>query len=408
MAELLQPSIELCEQGYAVEPWCARAWKASEALLRRKEGGSQLLVDGQRAPETGEIFKNTNLAKTLRLIAEHGKDGFYEGPVASAIVEVCRSQGGFHTLDDLKSHKTTFPEAISVCYNGINVHEIPPNGQGLTALLALNILKQLDPPLETHPIGSAAHLHLLIEALRIAFADTRWYVADPDHSHVPVAELLSDEYAKTRAALLNRESATIDVQHGSPVAGSNTVGFCAVDENGMACSFINSNYQGFGTCLSPAGFGFTLQNRGYGFSLDRDHANALAPNKRPYHTIIPGMATTSNGDLYGPFSVTQAYMQPQGHVQILTAMLNYGFNPQQALDLPRFCIESGEAGGYVLIEDGISDEVFDQLKALGHDVRRRTSWQRNAFGRGHIIRRAANGVLWAGSDGRADGCAIGY
>ena len=405
LSDVLAPATELAEEGFPVSPITARAWDRGIPQLRNGPHSRELLIDG-RAPRAGEIMRNPNLARTFRELAEHGKAGFYEGRVAEEIVKVLGDLGGTMTLSDLKAHRSTYPDPVHTNYKGLDVWEIPPNGQGITALIALNILEETS--FTGVPHSSAKHLHTLIEAVRLAFADTRWYVADPDVVHVPVEELLSKGYAAERRKLLNPERATVDAQRGSPVAGSDTVYFCAVDAEGNACSFINSNYSGFGTGIIPRGCGFTLQNRGSGFSLDPGHPNRLEPGKRPYHTIIPGMATL-DGDLYAPFGVMGGFMQPQGHVQVIVNLVDYGMDPQEALDAPRFCILSGTAGGKVSLEDEIGVQVMSQLAAMGHDVVPCSGWARGVFGRGQIIRRdPQSGVLTGGSDPRADGCAVAW
>jgi gamma-glutamyltranspeptidase/glutathione hydrolase len=277
----------------------------------------------------------------------------------------------------------------------------------MAALIALNILSHFDLP--RGPL-STERLHLIIEALRLAFADAAWYVADPEHAALPLEALLSMEYAAERARLINPERATLDQRHGMPAAGSDTVYFCVVDGSGNACSFINSNYWGFGTGIVPNGCGFSLQNRGYGFRLDPTHPNALAPHKRPYHTIIPGMLThAADGGLVGPFGVMGGFMQPQGHVQVVVGMVNDGLDPQSALDRPRVCIEDGAAGGTAALEQGIPLRTMARLAEMGHRVRPVSGYGRALFGRGQIILRdAASGVLCGGSDPRADGQAIGF
>jgi gamma-glutamyltranspeptidase/glutathione hydrolase len=248
----------------------------------------------------------------------------------------------------------------------------------------------------------------MIEVMRLAFADARWYVADPAFSKIPMAELLSKEYANERRKLINRKRANVDTKRGTPVASSNTVYLSVVDGAGNACSFINSNYMGFGTGIVPKGWGFTLQNRGHNFSLDPNHPNALEPRKRPYHTIIPAMVTRESDDsLYASYGVMGGFMQPQGHVQVLSALADHNLDPQAALDLPRFCIDVEEAGGRVAIEEGMPQKTMNALQKLGHSLYEVRGYDRALFGRGQVILRdAESGVLCAGSDPRADGCAM--
>ncbi|HEV3027062.1 MAG TPA: gamma-glutamyltransferase, partial [Planctomycetota bacterium] len=247
--------------------------------------------------------------------------------------------------------------------------------------------------------------HLLIEAMRIAFADARWYVADPEIVKVPVSELLSKDYAARRRRLFDPRRAAVDVKRGSPATGSDTVYFCVVDGAGNACSFINSNYMGFGTGIVPAGCGFSLQNRGACFETQPGHPNCLEPRKRPYHTIIPGMLTRSDGSLYGPFGVMGGYMQPQGHVQVVVGLVDDGLEPQPVVDRPRFCIQPVDgAESRVHLEAGLPPATVAALKAIGHPVHSGVSgYDRALFGRGQVIRRDADGKLTGGSDPRADG-----
>jgi gamma-glutamyltranspeptidase/glutathione hydrolase len=276
----------------------------------------------------------------------------------------------------------------------------------LAALLALNIIEEFD--LESMAPLSLERLHLEIEAMRLAFADTSWYLADPTFSQVPVNELLSKTYAKGRRKLIDPNRATIDQKYGVPIASTDTVYFCVIDKFGNACSFINSNYMGFGTGIVPSGWGFTLQNRGHNFSLQAGHPNVLAPGKRPYHTIIPAMVTReSDQSLYAALGVMGGFMQPQGHLQVFLALACDHLDPQACLDLPRFCIEDGMAGGGVALEKGIPYKVVANLKKRGHDTRVVNGYDQALFGRGQIIlRNNLSGVLFAGSDGRADGCAM--
>ena len=406
MPEILAPAIRLAEEGFPVGEITARSWQRGvERQLSSAPNGHELTING-RGPNAGEIFRNPGLAQTFKTIAEGGKSAYYQGAIAEAIVSVIEEAGGCMSIADLASHVSTWEEPLSVVYRGYRVFECPPNGQGITALIALNILEGLD--LGSLEALSTQRTHLMIEALRLAFADSRWYVADPAFSTVPVKELLSKSYAEERRKLIDPKRATIDPKRGTPVNSSNTVYLSVADKFGNACSFINSNYWGFGTGIVPKGWGFTLQNRGYNFRLDPDHPNCIAPGKRPYHTIIPAMVTREADDsLYASYGVMGGFMQPQGHVQVLSALVDDGLDPQTALDLPRFCIDVEESGGEVAIEDGMPQDTIAGLQKLGHSTYSVSSYERALFGRGQVILRDADsGSLCAGSDPRADGCAM--
>ena len=423
MAEILAPAIRMAEGGFPVAPITAKSWQRGvERQLKSARNGHELTING-RGPNAGEIFRNPGLARTFKTIAEGGKSAYYQGAIAESIVRVINEAGGCMSADDLASHASTWEKPISVDYRGYRVYECPPNGQGITALIALNILEGFD--LASLVPLSTERMHFMIEAMRLAFADSRWYVADPAFSNIPIKELLSKEYANERRKLIDPKRATIDPKRGTPVNSSNTVYLSVADKFGNACSFINSNYWGFGTGIVPKGWGFTLQNRGYNFVLDPEHPNCLAPRKRPYHTIIPAMVTrlpsptgSPNGvlrkeaegeveSLYASYGVMGGFMQPQGHVQVLSALVDDGLDPQSALDLPRFCIDVEEAGGEVAIEDGMPPDTVAGLQNLGHPLHSVAGYERALFGRGQVILRdAETGVLGAGSDPRADGCAM--
>jgi gamma-glutamyltranspeptidase/glutathione hydrolase len=417
MDEILAPAIRLAEEGFPVAPLTSWFWKrGADRQLKSAPNGHEMTLSG-RGPEAGEIFRNAGLARTFRKIASEGRDAFYQGEIAAAIVAVLKQVGGRMTEADLSEHVSTWETPISADYRGLRVYECPPNGQGLTALLALNLLDGFD--LSALAPLSTERLHLLIESLRLAFADARWYVADPAFNNIPLAQLLSKDYTAARRKLINTQRATLDTKRGAPVSSSGTVYLSVVDKFGNACSFINSNYMGFGTGIVPKGWGFTLQNRGHNFSLDPNHPNALAPRKRPYHTIIPAMVTRppspdyGRGDggegetLYASYGVMGGFMQPQGHVQVLSALVDDKLDPQSALDLPRFCIDAETSGGRVAIEEGMPAETYEGLEKMGHPVYWVSGYERALFGRGQVILRdPATGVLCAGSDPRADGCAM--
>ncbi|CAL1695321.1 unnamed protein product [Somion occarium] len=418
IADVLGPAIRLAEEGVPVTEINGFSWKRSERLLQTASpNGDEMLLNG-KAPHPGQIIQLPNLAKTFRSVAEHGKDGFYKGRIAEAIVELIQSNGGVMELEDLAKHETTFVEPIKYTFNDeVTVYECPPNGQGITALLALGILDNIEAQGKIGSLlelehNSAPYLHVLIESLR------QYYVTDPDVHHIPVAELLSKEYLASRAKLFDPAKTNPQIVHGNPVNSSDTVYFSVVDQWGNACSYIQSNYAGFGTGAIPKGCGFTLQNRGSNFNLTPGHPNALAGGKRPYHTIIPAMALRGD-ELFLSYGVMGGFMQPQGHVQVLLNMLR-GFTPQAALDAPRFCIsagspetqsqQTGQAGDInseVYIEEGIPNGVIAELKAMGHDARRVSGFARGMLGRGQIIQKIndqSGRTVWAaGSDPRADG-----
>ncbi len=401
MKEILKPAITLAESGFSVSPITSYYWSRSEKLLLSGPNGAEMLLNGH-APKPGQRMRNKTLANTFKVLTEEGKTGFYEGKIADAIVSLISSRGGVLNLDDLKAHHSTFDKPISTNYKGVEVYEIPPNGQGITALMALNILEEFD--LESlYRESESKYYHILIEAMRLAFADTRWYVADPSKQDVPIEKMLSKKYASSRREMIDLNRATMNIEKGSPFTSSDTVYFSVVDEDRNACSFINSNYMGFGTGLVPKGTGFTLQNRGHNFSMDPTHPNHLAPNKRPYHTIIPGMAT-SNKELFSSFGVMGGFMQPQGHTQVLVNMIDFKMNPQEALDHYRFCIMDGTQNGVVALESSMNVSLMSQIASYGHPVRPMDGYGRSIFGRGQIINYFPDSdILTAGSDPRADG-----
>ncbi len=410
-SKILAPAIKLAAEGFPVAPITAYFWQRSaDGQLSRALNGRELTLDG-RGPNSGEIFRNPGLARTLQAIAGDGKKTFYEGAIAESIVSIVREAGGCLAPADLANHTSTWEQPISVAYRGLRVWECPPNGQGLAALLALALLRGFD--LQSLPTLSPERMHLQIEAMRLAFADAFHYIADPAFSPAPLNELLGEGYAAERRRLINPRRANPAVRYGTPLAGSDTVYFCVVDGEGNACSFINSNYMGFGTGIVPPGWGFSLQNRGHNFSLDPQHPNALMPGKRPYHTIIPGMITRTDGSLYGPFGVMGGFMQPQGHVQVAVNLLDDGMDPQSALDLPRWCLEPNRGSSpspnqaVIALEEGIPEQTAAELAQMGHAVQPVNGWRRSLFGRGQvIIRDPQTGILCGGSDPRADGCAM--
>lgn len=402
-AAALEGATELAREGFPVAPMASRWWtRGAEVQLAYHEHGGELMID-RRGPRPGELFDNPGLATVLETLVSGGPDEFYNGWVAERIVRAVQSEGGVLSADDLSSHRGEWVDPISVAYRNHRVWECPPNGQGLVALLALQTLAELTPR------TPAERLHAQVEAIRLAFADAAIHIGDPHHADIPLAGLLSPVYARTQAASISLDSRiTIsDDGMGSGSQGTDTVYFCTVDELGNGCSFINSNYMGFGTGIVPEGCGFGLQNRGHGFVLHDGHVNSLAPGKRPFHTIIPGLITHEDtSELGAVFGVMGGPMQPQGHLQVVSALVDDHLDPQSALDAPRFCIENGEANNRVLLEDVMEGDLVDGLTARGHEVSLVSGVDRAAFGLGQVIANV-DGVWWCGSDPRGDGCAIG-
>lgn len=424
LADVLQPAIWTAENGYPVSEIIANGWATQVHKLLRTPGwasgdhdngpeqpsGHELLIDG-RAPRAGELMRIPTLGATMRGIAAEGKDYIYRGDFARKLSEHVQRYGGWITPQDMANHISTWDEPICAHYRGVTLYECPPNGQGLAAIIAANLASGFD----LASMSEADRVHTMIECMRLGFADAQQWVCDPRVSPIPLDELTSMNYAAARRRRIEEKRAAQHVPYGDPMAGSDTVYLCVVDGEGNACSFINSLYQGTGSGLVVPGTGVSLQNRAALFVLDEDHPNALAPNKRPYQTIIPAM-TTRDGELHAAFGVMGGYMQPQGHFQMLVNMVDLKMSPQMALDAPRWQLAgpsagmgSGEEGGLVMVEEDFGFPLLAELARRGHKLHPIDGYGRVGFGGGQIIvRDPKSGVLIAGSDPRKDGAAVGW
>ncbi len=523
LGRVLEPVVRLARDGFPVVPLTAKWWQGgAEKQLSRHRHGAELMIDG-RGPQPGEVFRNPGMAGVLETMAAEGSAPFYTGGIARRIVEAVREEGGLLTEEDLASHRNEWVLPLSAEYGGVRLWECPPNGQGLAALIALNILKNLKQPLSDLP--PYLRFHYTIEAMRLAFADAALWVADPgpafneesgfsenasgarggrgrsaytgagprggtrgeavsplsgrggtaasargegagsrsaetvfQSAGLPVGDLLSDAYGAERAALIRpdrRCEPRPGIRLSDFFSGSDTVYFCCTDAEGNGCSFINSNFAGFGTGIVPEGCGYSLQNRGHGLVLEEGHPNCIAPRKRPYHTIIPALATReADGSLFALLGVMGGMMQPQGHLQVFLSLVEDGLDPQAALDRPRFQISGGSTDGSIpvpvegreelLLEEGFGSYPADggqaagdrsaadarsagpdnggaggdgtagsegaaalreALLRLGHPIRMVSGSARSAFGLGQVILRTPGGMYWGGSDPRGDGCA---
>lgn len=409
MSQVLQPAISYAQNGFPVTEVIAYYLERTAPRLGKYPNFSETYMPNGKMPAKGEIFKNPDLASTYQKIAKGGRDAFYKGEIARTIANYIQEQGGFLSYDDLASHQSEWVNPVSTNYRGYDVWELPPNGQGIAALQILNILEEYD--IASMGFGSAEYLHHFIEAKKIAYEDRAHHYADMQHGNVPLERLISKEYAAERRKLLNPHRAARSYQPGNMDTPS-TIYLTVADRDGNMVSLIQSNYRGMGSGMTPWGLGFVLQDRGEGFNLEEGFLNTYAPGKRPFHTIIPGFIT-KNGKPYMSFGVMGGGMQPQGHVQIVVNMIDFGMNLQEAGDAPRIQhIGSSEPtgqtmtdGGTVLLESGIGWENIRALIGKGHKIQ----WDLGGFG-GYqaIMWDEENGVYYGASESRKDGQAAGW
>ena len=397
-ADLFEPAIKYASDGFMVTPTIARQWAMQIPRLESQPGFAESFMPNGRAPLAGEKFTFHEQAETLRLIAETRGEALYKGELAEKVSACSKQHGAALTFDDLAAHRNDWVEPIGINYHGYTLSEMPPNGQGIAALIALGILENFDMAALT--VDSVESQHLQIEAMKLAFADIYEYVSDPATMRVKPSEMIDKSYLKDRAKLIDRKKAGAPV-FGMPGKGG-TVYLTAADESGMMVSYIQSNFSGFGSGVVVPGTGISLQNRGSGFSLDPNHVNVVAPRKRSFHTIIPGFVT-QNGNPLMSFGVMGGSMQAQGHMQVMSRLVDYQQNPQAAADAPRWRVDGGVNVG---IEYGVPADVVDSLRKLGHVMTQEDRWSTD-FGRAQLIYKLDNGYL-AASERRTDGQAVGY
>ncbi|MDR3634207.1 MAG: gamma-glutamyltransferase [Isosphaeraceae bacterium] len=408
-AELLGPAIAYAEEGFPVSEIIAADWHDAARALSAVPTAAACFLPRGKAPATATLFRNEDLARSLRAVVDGGRDAFYRGAIAEGIIAYSGEAGGLFSRKDFEDHTSTWVEPVSTNYRGYDVWELPPNGQGIAVLEMLNLLESFD--LKSLGAQSAEALHLMIEAKKLAYEDRAKFYADPEFAKVPVAGLISKEYARRRLPLIARDRANEQPAPGDPLQ-ADTIYLTVVDKDFNAVSLIQSNFSGFGSYHVPGRLGFPLQNRGCLFALDPAHANRLEPHKRPFHTIIPGFVT-KDGKPWLSFGVMGGDMQAQGHAQVLCNMIDFGMDVQEAGDAPRFRhVGSSEPtgvrakdGGSVALESEIRPDVRRELAAKGH----RLTELRSGFGGYQAIRiDIENHVLIGGSDPRKDGAAMGY
>ncbi len=411
MQEILDPAIRYAREGFPVSELIAYYWGRSVPFLKKFPNFERIYTINGRAPQKGQIFKNPYLANTLEMIADGGRDVFYKGEIARTIDRFMKRMDGFLSYEDLATHTSEWVEPLSVNYRGYDIWELPPNGQGIAALQMLQILEGFD--LRSMDFGSADYLHLLIEAKKIVYEDRAKFYADPDFNKIPIKELLSEAYAEKRRKLINMNRAARQYEAGDPLLKEgDTIYLTVADAEGNMVSLIQSNFRGMGSGMVPDELGFILQDRGELFTLQEGHFNTYAPGKRPFHTIIPAFVT-KDGEPFLSFGVMGGAMQPQGHVQILVNIIDFGMNIQEAGDAPRMRHDGSSQptgskmsdGGAVNLESGFSYDVIRELMRRGHRVK----YSNGGYGGYQAIKYdAAQKVYYGASESRKDGQAGGY
>jgi gamma-glutamyltranspeptidase/glutathione hydrolase len=407
LAEDLAAAIATAKNGFPVPEITASYWAGEVDALRSNEAATRLYLPGDRAPKTGDIFRNEELAWSLQQIADHGRDAFYKGEIAGKILATEKKHNGTMTAEDLSQYAAEWVEPISTTYRDWTVFELPPNGQGLAALEMLNILETTPLGQNGYEFGTAKALHLMIEAKKLAYADLKRYIGDPRGQKLPVQNLLSKEWAAQRAKGIG-ERANCDVSAGEMPAGNDTTYLSVVDRDGNMVSLIQSNYSAFGSGVVAEGTGFVLHNRGGLFALDVKSPNALSGRKRPLHTIIPAFAERKDaqkGDTRIAFGIMGGWNQSQAHAQFVVDLADYKMNIQAALEAPRFT-KTTFAGCDVQMENRFSQKSRDELKALGHEIVLRGTFSSNVGGGQAVLRDFSSGVNYGASDPRKDGAAI--
>lgn len=409
MTDILKPAITYATEGFPLTEVIAYYWNSNSKVLEKYNGFKEIFMPNGKAPAKGEVFKNPYLAATLEKVAKGGRDAFYKGEIAQKIVDYVRAEGGFLSMHDFQNHHSDWIEPVSTNYRGYDIWELPPNGQGIAVLQILNVLENYD--IKSMGFGSADYIHTFIEAKKLAFEDRAKFYADPEFNKLPINGLISKEYARERNKLINPNRAAKVYPPGNPEHG-NTIYLTTADKDGNMVSLIQSNYRGMGSGMTPGKLGFILQDRGEMFSLDPNHMNKFEPHKRPFHTIIPAFIT-KDGKPFISFGLMGGSMQPQGHVQIVVNLIDFGMNLQEAGDAPRICHEGSSEptdekmtdGGIVYLESGFDYKTVRELLGKGHAIQ----YTNGIYG-GYqaIMWDEKNKVYYGASESRKDGQAAGY